>query len=147
MSASLCCRFRQLDDSNHLLDNDTGNDIADAVDTCSYGLGAIPESECSVFSDSTTKGSRCYSSFSKSDVQPADDDVSSADSIVKRTGHIEDSLREFCQDRSKQLFKPNIGLEFESSDEAYQYYNMYSWVMGFSIRCGDNFIGKMVSAG
>lgn len=104
-------------------------------------------SECSVFSDSTTKGSRCYSSFSKSDVQPADDDVSSADSIVKRTGHIEDSLREFCQDRSKQLFKPNIGLEFESSDEAYQYYNMYSWVMGFSIRCGDNFIGKMVSAG
>jgi hypothetical protein len=40
------------------------------------------------------------------------------------------------------MFKPELGMEFSSSEEAFQFYNMYSWVAGFSIRLGDNYINK-----
>jgi hypothetical protein len=40
------------------------------------------------------------------------------------------------------MFKPELGMEFSSIEEAYQFFNMYSWVAGFSIRLGDNYVNK-----
>jgi hypothetical protein len=40
------------------------------------------------------------------------------------------------------MFKPELGMEFSSTEEAYQFYNMYSWVAGFNIRMGDNYVNK-----
>lgn len=52
---------------------------------------------------------------------------------------IEDSVRRYCEDKSTDMFKPEIGMTFTSCEDAYKFYNMYSWVLGFSIRCGDNY--------
>uniref|UniRef100_A0A8R7Q999 FAR1 domain-containing protein n=1 Tax=Triticum urartu TaxID=4572 RepID=A0A8R7Q999_TRIUA len=38
------------------------------------------------------------------------------------------------------MFKPYVGMKFGSLAEAYDFYNIYSWVLGFSIRNGDNFV-------
>jgi hypothetical protein len=40
------------------------------------------------------------------------------------------------------MFKPELGMEFSSIEEAFQFFNMYSWVAGFSIRLGDNYVNK-----
>jgi hypothetical protein len=57
-------------------------------------------------------------------------------------GPIEESMRKYCEDKKTVMFKPEVGMEFYSSEEAYQFYNMYSWVAGFSIRLGDNYTNK-----
>ncbi|XP_071674554.1 protein FAR1-RELATED SEQUENCE 6-like [Lolium perenne] len=57
-------------------------------------------------------------------------------------GTIEESMRKYCEDKKRVMFEPEIGMEFSSTEEAFQYYNMYSWVTGFSIRLGDNYTTK-----
>jgi hypothetical protein len=51
----------------------------------------------------------------------------------------EASVRKYCEDKSYDMFKPEVGMRFDTCEDAYKFYNMYSWVLGFSIRCGDNY--------
>lgn len=37
------------------------------------------------------------------------------------------------------MFKPEVGMRFDTCKDTYKFYNMYSWVLGFSICCGDNY--------
>jgi hypothetical protein len=48
-------------------------------------------------------------------------------------------VRKYCEDKSYDMFKPEVGMRFDTCEDAYKFYNMYSWVLGFSIRCGDNY--------
>ncbi|KAM0831899.1 hypothetical protein ACQ4PT_022119 [Festuca glaucescens] len=57
-------------------------------------------------------------------------------------GLIEESMRKYCEDKQTVMFEPELGMEFSSTEEAFQFYNMYSWVSGFSIRLGDNYTTK-----
>ena len=52
---------------------------------------------------------------------------------------MEESIRAFAQDKTVPLFKPEVGMVFASASDAYQFYNLYSWVRGFSIRSGDSY--------
>ena len=55
---------------------------------------------------------------------------------------VETAMRSFCSNRSAPMFKPELGMTFSSAAEAYQFYNLYSWVLGFSIRNGDAYQKK-----
>uniref|UniRef100_A0ACD5UMK0 Uncharacterized protein n=1 Tax=Avena sativa TaxID=4498 RepID=A0ACD5UMK0_AVESA len=55
---------------------------------------------------------------------------------------MEQSLRDYCYDKSVEMFQPNVGMTFDSLNEAYQFYNSYSWVKGFSISHGDSYTSK-----
>ncbi|XP_047070175.1 uncharacterized protein LOC124678314 [Lolium rigidum] len=56
-------------------------------------------------------------------------------------GLIEESMRKYCEDKKSIMFEPEVGMQFSSTEEAFQFY-MYSWVLGFSIRLGDNYTTK-----
>lgn len=49
-------------------------------------------------------------------------------------------MKAYCEDKTIDMFKPSIGMKFSSEKEAYDFYNTYSWVVGFSIRNGDNWV-------
>ncbi|XP_051189963.2 protein FAR1-RELATED SEQUENCE 5-like [Lolium perenne] len=51
-------------------------------------------------------------------------------------------MRKYCEDKKNVMFEPEVGMQFSSTEEAFQFYNMYSWVLGFSIRLGDNYTPK-----
>ena len=34
------------------------------------------------------------------------------------------------------IFKPKVGMVFDSRAEAYKFYNLYSWEVGFGVRFG-----------
>ena len=57
-----------------------------------------------------------------------------------QVGAVEHGIRSFCEDTSVQMLRPVVGMKFSSKAEAYDFYNTYSWVLGFSIRNGDNYI-------
>ena len=57
-----------------------------------------------------------------------------------QVGAVEHGIRNFCEDTSVQMLRPVVGMKFSSKAEAYDFYNTYSWVLGFSIRNGDNYI-------
>lgn len=42
----------------------------------------------------------------------------------------------FADRRSDYVIDPCVGTEFDGCDEAYEYYNLYSWEVGFGIRTG-----------
>ncbi|XP_044347612.1 protein FAR1-RELATED SEQUENCE 5 [Triticum aestivum] len=46
------------------------------------------------------------------------------------------------QGREESVFQPCKGMEFNSEQEAYQFYNAYSWEIGFGIRHGNKYINK-----
>jgi hypothetical protein len=48
-------------------------------------------------------------------------------------GAIEVALRNAPYRKTKYIFEPLVGLTFDS-EEAYQFYNMYSWEVGFGIK-------------
>jgi hypothetical protein len=48
-------------------------------------------------------------------------------------GAIEIALRTRCHRRSDCIFEPILGMVFDSKEEAYEFYNMYSWELGFGI--------------
>jgi hypothetical protein len=49
-------------------------------------------------------------------------------------GAIEVALRNAPYRKTKYIFEPLVGLTFDSEEEAYQFYNMYSWEVGFGIK-------------
>ncbi|PNT67082.1 hypothetical protein BRADI_3g20427v3, partial [Brachypodium distachyon] len=49
-------------------------------------------------------------------------------------GPLEKALRGFALRTTEEILCPQIGLCFDSLPEAYEYYNLYSWEVGFGIR-------------
>ncbi|KAI5004847.1 hypothetical protein ZWY2020_032090 [Hordeum vulgare] len=47
---------------------------------------------------------------------------------------LEISMRAYISKRDGNVVNPAVGTEFDSLDEAYQFYNLYSWEVGFGIR-------------
>ncbi|XBI20861.1 hypothetical protein VPH35_062073 [Triticum aestivum] len=47
---------------------------------------------------------------------------------------LELSIRAFAEKGEGHVVSPKIGTEFDSLDEAYEFYNVYSWEIGFGIR-------------
>ncbi|CAN6162920.1 unnamed protein product [Urochloa humidicola] len=42
----------------------------------------------------------------------------------------------FADRQTDYIISPDIGTEFDNCDEAYEYYNLYSWEIRFGIRTG-----------
>jgi hypothetical protein len=58
---------------------------------------------------------------------------------VTGPGHItafEKSIRGFVENPTDLVIKPEIGTGFISLEEAYNFYNLYSWEVGFGICYG-----------
>lgn len=120
-----------------------------------FGSGLPDESiGTSLFVDSSLK---CGSSFCSDGISKASASRSFSNFLLEEEcvamdvtsevreyhgGTIEESMRKYCEDKKRVMFEPEIGMEFSSTEEAFQYYNMYSWVTGFSIRLGDNYTTK-----
>lgn len=51
-----------------------------------------------------------------------------------RKSALEPSVRAFVKKRDEAVVNPVIGTSFDSLDEAYQFYIMFSWGIGFGIR-------------
>lgn len=58
------------------------------------------------------------------------------------SGHLERALGNAGKEGKKVVFQPCKGMEFNSEQEAYQFYNAYSWEIGFGIRHGNKYINK-----
>ena len=53
-----------------------------------------------------------------------------------KTSALEQALMKFADRNSEYIINPAVGTEFDDCEEAYEYYNLYSWECGFGIRCG-----------
>lgn len=53
-------------------------------------------------------------------------------------GTIEKAMRNAKNRNGKPIFEPVLGMVFDSTAEAYKFYNLYSWERGFGIRFGTN---------
>ncbi|KAM0853007.1 hypothetical protein ACQ4PT_051376 [Festuca glaucescens] len=53
-----------------------------------------------------------------------------------KVGAVEAALRASFSKKTAQIFYPTPGLVFDSLEEAYEFYNLYSWEVGFGIRYG-----------
>jgi hypothetical protein len=51
-------------------------------------------------------------------------------------GAVEKALRDAASRGEKCIFTPAIGQVFQTVEEAYEFFNMYSWEVGFGIRYG-----------
>jgi hypothetical protein len=51
---------------------------------------------------------------------------------------VEAALRASAEKTTSQIFNPTAGLVFDSLEEAYEFYNLYSWEVGFGIRYGNS---------
>lgn len=49
---------------------------------------------------------------------------------------LEQTIRKYAEEPTKCVIRPDIGLTFDSLGEAYDFYNLYSWELGFGIRYG-----------
>uniref|UniRef100_A0A8R7JY46 FAR1 domain-containing protein n=1 Tax=Triticum urartu TaxID=4572 RepID=A0A8R7JY46_TRIUA len=49
---------------------------------------------------------------------------------------MEQSIRKYTEKPTKSVIRPELGLSFDSLGEAYSFYNLYSWEIGFGIRYG-----------
>lgn len=49
-------------------------------------------------------------------------------------GPIEIALRNAPYRKTKYIFEPVVGITFDDEEEAYHFYNMYSWEFGFGIK-------------
>ncbi|XP_048548424.1 uncharacterized protein LOC125527953 isoform X2 [Triticum urartu] len=78
--------------------------------------------------------------FSAYNVQNEESDSNERYLEGGQVGAVEHGIRSFCEDTSVQMLKTIVGMKFSSKAEAYDFYNTYSWVLGFSIRNGDNYI-------
>ena len=45
-------------------------------------------------------------------------------------------MRKGPNPETNHIFEPKIGMVFDSRAEIYQFYNLYSWEVGFGIRFG-----------
>jgi hypothetical protein len=55
---------------------------------------------------------------------------------------VEAALRASADKKAAQIFYPTNGLVFYSVEEAYEFYNLYSWEVGFGIRYGSSNINS-----
>ncbi|XP_037443706.1 protein FAR1-RELATED SEQUENCE 6-like [Triticum dicoccoides] len=78
--------------------------------------------------------------FSAYNVQTEESDSNERFLEGGQVGAVENGIRSYCEDTSVQMLRPVVGMKFSSIAEAYDFYNTYSWVLGFSIRNGDNYI-------
>jgi hypothetical protein len=53
-----------------------------------------------------------------------------------RTSALEKSIRGFANKESESVINPKIATSFDSLQDAYDFYNLYSWELGFGIRYG-----------
>jgi len=53
-------------------------------------------------------------------------------------GAVEQAMRHSGDGPKEHMFLPKVGAVFPSLGDAYQFYNLYSWEVGFSIRKGTN---------
>uniref|UniRef100_A0A453AC00 FAR1 domain-containing protein n=1 Tax=Aegilops tauschii subsp. strangulata TaxID=200361 RepID=A0A453AC00_AEGTS len=53
-----------------------------------------------------------------------------------RMSALELSIRKYAEQPDKSVVRPELGLSFDSLGEAYDFYNLYSWEVGFGIRYG-----------
>ncbi|VAH60598.1 unnamed protein product [Triticum turgidum subsp. durum] len=53
-----------------------------------------------------------------------------------RVTPLEETIRRYADKPSENVVKPKIGMSFDSLGEAYDFYNLYSWELGFQIRNG-----------
>lgn len=47
---------------------------------------------------------------------------------------LEQSIHRYAEEPTKSVLRPELGLSFDSLGEAYDFYNLYSWEIGFGIR-------------
>jgi hypothetical protein len=52
-------------------------------------------------------------------------------------GTIERAMRKYCETKEGHIFEPSVGLTFDSEAEAMEFYNLYSFEVGFGIRKGN----------
>lgn len=62
-------------------------------------------------------------------------------------GAVEEAMRKPNDDTKEHMFLPKVGAVFPSLGDAYQFYNLYSWEVGFSIRKATNQYGKKEADG
>jgi hypothetical protein len=53
-----------------------------------------------------------------------------------RVSPLEAALRGFADRKTDEVLAPDAGVTFDSLNEAYDFYNLYSWECGFGIRYG-----------
>ncbi|XP_044418290.1 protein FAR1-RELATED SEQUENCE 5 isoform X1 [Triticum aestivum] len=51
---------------------------------------------------------------------------------------LEQTIRKYAEEPTKSVIRPELGLTFDSLGEAYDFYNLYSWEIGFGIRYGNS---------
>lgn len=49
---------------------------------------------------------------------------------------LENTIRSYIENKRPMVVDPSVGTTFDSLDEAYSFYNLYSWEIGFGIRYG-----------
>ncbi|RLN09400.1 hypothetical protein C2845_PM11G02770 [Panicum miliaceum] len=49
---------------------------------------------------------------------------------------VEMAMRKYCEKKEGHVFEPHIGITFDSEAEAFEFYNLYSWEVGFGVRKG-----------
>lgn len=49
---------------------------------------------------------------------------------------MDQSIRKYAEESTKSVIRPELGLIFDSLSEAYDFYNLYPWEIGFGIRYG-----------
>jgi hypothetical protein len=54
-------------------------------------------------------------------------------------GAIERALRNSATRKTKYIFEPTIGMTFDCVTEAQEFYNIYSWEVGFGTKKGDKY--------
>lgn len=114
----------------------------ESIDTCLFQDSSLLSGSVNGMVDIPKgNGTRSFSTFNNMDGDSVGMDVTSQNKDYN-VGPIEESMRKYCEDKRTVMFKPEVGMEFSSTEEAYQFYNMYSWVAGFSIRLGDNYTNK-----
>ncbi|XP_037463497.1 putative protein FAR1-RELATED SEQUENCE 10 isoform X1 [Triticum dicoccoides] len=103
-------------------------DISRAGDLCSGGgnAGSVGEGPllqvCSEATSGWTRRVRIRKAHAERELNP------------NRKSALELSMRAFISKRDGNVVNPAVGTSFDSLDEAYQFYNLYSWEAGFGIR-------------
>lgn len=59
-----------------------------------------------------------------------------------RQSALEKSVRCFAEKLGDEVIDPCLGTTFESINEAYDFYNLYSWEHGFGIRYGKSWLNS-----
>jgi hypothetical protein len=53
-----------------------------------------------------------------------------------RFSALEQAMMSFADRSTSHVISPDVGIEFDHVEEAFEYYNMYSWERGFGIKWG-----------